>query len=292
MVSLSSSWQTPINVRVLNRAEATPAASANVAVYDALEHETYIDEAPHLKHESLLRLYAKLTDVVRGLLGKHASETRVLDLGAGEGSVTLRFLEAGSRVTAVDSSERQLSYLRSRAAPYSERLTVSQGDVFEVLRDQRAAGETYDLIISNSFLHHIPDYQQLVRQATELLNPKGVLFTFQDPLRFSKLGMPVRAFTGAAYFAWRVSRPDIIGGMGRRIRRTFGVYRDDCPEDNAEYHVVRDGVDVELIASTLRDSGMKVDIVRYFSTQSPLWQRLGTRLGILNTFAVIAQREH
>lgn len=277
---------------VLNQSQNTPAASANVAVYDALERASYIDEAPHIKHESLRRLYAELTADVLARLRKDPAETRILDLGAGEGSVTLRFLEVGSHVTAVDSSERQLSYLRSRAAAHSDRLAVHRGDVFEVLRDERRLGETFDLIISNSFLHHIPDYQQLAIEASELLNPRGILFTFQDPLRVSSLRVPVRAFTEAAYLAWRVFKPDVIRGLGRRIRRMFGVYRADCPEDNAEYHAVRDGVDQDLIASTLRDAGLHVEVVRYFSTQSPFWQRLGTRLGISNTFAVIAQRQH
>jgi 2-polyprenyl-3-methyl-5-hydroxy-6-metoxy-1,4-benzoquinol methylase len=279
-------------VTVLDRARSTPAASANVAVYDALENESYIDEAPHLKHESLRQLYAQLTAGVLARLRKSPAEIRVLDLGAGEGSVTLRFLELGSQVTAVDSSERQLSYLRSRAAAHSDRLAVRRGDVFEVLRDEKQSEETFDLIISNSFLHHIPDYQQLVSEASALLNPDGILFTFQDPLRFSSLKLPVRAFTGAAYLAWRVTRPDVVRGLGRRIRRMFGLYRPDCPEDNAEYHVVRDGVDQDMIARILREAGMKVEVVRYFSTQSPLWQRLGRRLGISNTFAVIAQRQH
>jgi SAM-dependent methyltransferase len=279
-------------VTVLDRPRNNPAADANVTVYDALETESYVDEAPHIKHESLRQLYGKLTADVLGRLPKTPGEARVLDIGAGEGSVTLRFLELGSHVTAVDSSERQLSYLRSRASAHSERLAVRTGDVFEVLREERRLGKKFDLIISNSFLHHIPDYPQLAREASELLNPKGILFTFQDPLRFSSLGLPVRAFTGAAYFTWRVSRPDVLGGLGRRIRRIFGVYRADSPEDNAEYHVVRDGVNQDLLARTLRDDGLKVEIIRYFSTQSPLWQRLGARMGISNTFAIIAQRQH
>ena len=279
-------------MKVLPPTRSTPAGAANVAVYDSLESESYIDEAPHLKHESLRRFYGELTADVLRRLSKDSTETRVLDLGAGEGSVTLRFLEMGSRVTAVDSSERQLSYLRSRATAYADNLVVHHGDVFEVLRHERHTGKTFDLIVSNSFLHHIPDYQVLVREASGLLEPNGILFTFQDPLRYSTLGLPVRAFTGAAYFSWRVLKPDVIRGLGRRIRRMFGVYRPDCPEDNAEYHVVRNGVDHDLIAGTLRDAGMRVEIVRYFSTQSPFWQRLGARLGISNTFAIIAQRSH
>ena len=267
------------------------AASANVAVYDALENERYIDEAPHIKHKGLRQLYAQLTAEVLRRLGKSTTETRILDLGAGEGSVTLRYLELGSRVTAIDSSERQLSYLRSRAVTHLDRLTLRCGDVFDLVRDERQAAERFDLVVSNSFLHHIPDYPRLLSEAITLLEPNGILFTFQDPLRFASLGLPVRTFTGAAYLSWRVFKPDVFGGLARRFRRMLGVYREDCPEDNAEYHVVRGGVDQDLIVETLRGAGMKVEVVRYFSTQSPLWQRMGSGLRISNTFAIIAQRQ-
>lgn len=271
-------------------AQRSSAASANVTVYDALENDSYIDEAPHLKHEALRRLYADLSVGVLKRLGKSPDQPRVLDLGAGEGTATTLFLELGARVTAVDSSARQLSYLRARTARYSDRLSVRCGDAFEILRDERLSREKFDLIISNSFLHHVPDYQQLVRDASMLLTSNGILFTFQDPLRFSSLGFGARTFTGAAYLAWRIHKPDVFGGLGRRFRRMFGVYREECLEDNAEYHVVRDGVDQNLIEQTLRDLGMKVEVIRYFSTQSPVWQRLGTTLRISNTFAIIAQR--
>jgi SAM-dependent methyltransferase len=260
-------------------------------VYDALEHETYIDEAPHLKHQALRELYAAMSGDVLRRLGKSPAETRVLDLGAGEGTATMRFLELGARVTAVDSSARQLSYLRARAGSHADRLSIRCGDAFEVLRGERASHQEFDLIITNSFLHHIPDYQQLLEDAGSLLTPTGILFTFQDPLRFSSLGLTARTFTGVAYLAWRISKPDVFGGLGRRFRRMFGVYREDCPEDNAEYHVVRDGVDQNLIEDTLESVGLKVEVIRYFSTQSLLWQRLGTAFRVKNTFAIIAQRQ-
>ncbi|HEY3113532.1 MAG TPA: class I SAM-dependent methyltransferase [Gemmatimonadaceae bacterium] len=273
------------------RRDPTSAASANIAVYDALDAEHYVDEAPHVKHESLRRKYRELTSDVLTRLSKPVTTISVLDLGAGEGSVTLDFLELGARVTAVDSSERQLSYLRSRAGDFNRRLTTKCGDAFEILYDEAAAGSRFELIVCNSFLHHIPDYPRLVTEAVSLLQPGSIFFSFQDPLRFSSLTFPVRFFTGAAYFAWRAFKPDVIGGLARRGRRALGIYRSDCPQDNAEYHVVRDGVDHERLRDMLQRDGMRVQIVRYFSTQSPLWQRLGERLGVSNTFALIAQRE-
>lgn len=267
------------------------ATSANIAIYDSLDRDSYIDEAPHLKHASLRRRYHDLTAEVLAQLGVPVEEIHVLDLGAGEGSVTLDFLERGARVTAVDSSDRQLAHLRQRAANFGDQLAIRCGDAFDLLEAEQVAGSRFDLVICNSFLHHIPDYAKLVGDAVELLTPTGIFFSFQDPLRFSSLGTPVRVFTGVAYAWWRMSKPDVLRGLGRRARRTIGIYRDDCPQDNAEYHVVRYGVSHDQLAEVLRNAGMRVQLKTYFSTQSPFWQRLGERLRIANTFALIAQRD-
>ncbi|HJP60777.1 MAG TPA: class I SAM-dependent methyltransferase [Gemmatimonadaceae bacterium] len=271
--------------------DVSTATGANIAIYDSLASESYIDEAPHLKHASLRRRYRDLTTEVLARLTTPVEEIHVLDLGAGECTVTLDFLERGAAVTAVDSSDRQLGHLRQRAARFGDQLAIRCGDAFDVLESEKVAASRFDLVICNSFLHHIPDYASLVGKAIELLTGDGIFFSFQDPLRFSSLGRPVRIFAGVAYASWRIMKPDALRGLGRRARRTVGIYRDDCPQDNAEYHVVRDGVNHEQLANVLRNSGMRVQVERYFSTQSPFWQRLGERFGIANTFALIAQRD-
>ncbi|HJQ11891.1 MAG TPA: class I SAM-dependent methyltransferase [Gemmatimonadaceae bacterium] len=271
--------------------DVSSATRANIAIYDSLEAQSYVDEAPHLKHASLRQRYRDLTSEVLARLGIPVEEIAVLDLGAGEGSVTLDFLELGARVTAVDSSDRQLAHLRQRASAFGDRLTVRCGDAFDAVEAEKVAGSRFDLVICNSFLHHIPDYTRLVTDAVTLLTETGIFFSFQDPLRFSSLGTPVRIFTGVAYASWRLLKPDVLRGLGRRARRTVGIYRDDCPQDNAEYHVVRDGLNQDHLAQALRDAGTRVELRTYFSTQSPFWQRMGERLGIANTFAIIAQRD-
>ena len=87
-----------------------------------------------------------------------------------------------------------------------------------------------------------------------------------------------------------MTKGDVWGGLQRRLRRRRGVYLADSMHDNAEYHVTRNGVDQEAIRSILEAAGFRCELVRYFSTQSRLFQPLGTVLGVRNTFAIIAQR--
>jgi hypothetical protein len=99
-----------------------------------------------------------------------------------------------------------------------------------------------------------------------------------------------RWFHRVAYFSWRVFQGDFFGGVSRALRRARGIYLDDCPADNTEYHVVRNGVDQDEIVALLSTKGFECKIVRYFSTQGSLFQPVGVALGFENTFSVIARR--
>lgn len=188
---------------------------------------------------------------------------------------------------AVDVSAAQLGALRASGERFGKRLQLLCGDVSEVLRSLTAR---YDVVVASSFLHHVPDYLGVLAQATTLLAPRGQVFSFQDPLRYDSLGAGPKAFSDVAYLCWRLSRGDVAGGLGRRLRRRSGRYLAESVYDNAEYHVTRNGVDQDAIRKILEGQGLECRIVPYFSTQSRLFQELGFLLGVKNTSAVLARR--
>jgi SAM-dependent methyltransferase len=263
------------------------ASLANVASYDAEATARYVDGAPHIKHGSLRKLYGRLVVDIFDGAKKQADVPTVLDLGAGEGSVTLPFLELGARVTAVDISSSQLEALRGRCERFGEMLEVRCEDINDTLEGR---SESYDIVVTNSFLHHIPDYLGMIEKALGLLSPHGQFFSFQDPLRYDSIGKAATAFNNLAYLSWRIFRGDVIGGLRRRLRRSRGIYLEDAIEDQTEYHAVRGGLDHEAIAALFDRQGYDYVIFPYYSTQSSLFQPLGTILGIKNTFAVIARK--
>jgi SAM-dependent methyltransferase len=262
------------------------AASANTSAYDSEATRNYIDGAPHVKHASLRALYASLVVQVYDAAREHTAVPSVLDLGAGEGSATLPFLELGARVTAVDISSSQLSALQTRCERFGDRLEVRCQDIADILKHEHAY---YDIIVANSFLHHVPDYVSMIAQAIILLTSVGQFFSFQDPLRYDSVGKPTVVFSTLAYFSWRVFKGDVTGGLQRRLRRRRGIYLEDSVHDNAEYHVARNGVDQDAICRLFEDLNFDYNIVRYFSTQSRLFQPVGAALGLKNTFSVIAR---
>src|SRR5688572_10310541 len=93
-------------------------ATSNRLVYDALLEGDYASMAPHLRHDSIRALYANLVQkaYAAASLGAAGGPVSVLDLGAGEGTVTLPFLQLGANVLAVDISAKQLDSLRIKCA--------------------------------------------------------------------------------------------------------------------------------------------------------------------------------
>ena len=146
------------------------AALANIAAYDSEATKKYIDAAPHVKHSALRALYANLAVQVYDFAKQHTALPSVLDLGAGEGSVTVPFLELGAKVTAVDISSSQLDVLRNRCERFGDKLEILCVDIADILEAKHA---NYDIIVANSFLHHIPDYLGLLTDAINLLTPRG-----------------------------------------------------------------------------------------------------------------------
>ncbi|MBX3291297.1 MAG: methyltransferase domain-containing protein [Acidobacteria bacterium] len=272
---------------IIDRKQHDIAAAANAATYDEVLTRTCTELSPHIKHPTLKRLYENLIADLYQRAAENSSVPAVLDIGAGEGSVTLPFLEFGCRVTAVDLSTSQIAELEKKCSRYADRLETRCMDVTEFLE---TTAERFDLIVANSFLHHVPDYVGLVEKALMLLRPGGQFFSFQDPMRYDTLPPVTRIYSGAAYIGWRLFDGDVIRGIGRYIRRKRGVYLDDSPEDNTEFHATRNGVDQNAIAEMLRKQGFEVEIVPYFSTHSPFFQKLGETLNVADSFGIVARR--
>jgi SAM-dependent methyltransferase len=248
-----------------------------------------VSASPHLTHPMVCDLYAKLVARTFDTAKRYTNMPRVLDLGAGEGSATLPFLELGAHVTAVDISESQLAVLGQKCGRFATRLRVYREDINEILEGTQ---ERYDIVVMNSFVHHIPDYLAVFHKSIAVLQPSGLIFTFQDPLRYDTLGRGLFYFSMGAYFFWRLFRGNYLQGLRTRLRRLQGIYIPGSKEDDAEYHVTRNGVDQDAIAQLFASEGFSCEIIRYFSTQSSIFQRLGVFFGIENTFAIIAQRSH
>lgn len=150
----------------------------------------------------------------RALVRSLAKGRRVLDLFCYQGGFALHALAGGARsALAVDQSEAALEQARHDAESNGlDGLETRCGDVFDVTRELRERGETFDLIVLDppafaKSRRELPGaergYRDLNRQALRLLAPHGLLVTctcshhvdgprFEELVRQACAGLPFR----------------------------------------------------------------------------------------------------
>lgn len=240
--------------------------------------------SPHLTHAGLRN---RVTTTIREIVTERLAatgEARVLEIGAGHGAFTDHVLATGASVTVTEMSRASADLLRTRYAynPAARVVFDETGEAADV------AGETFDVTLCISVLHHIPDYLAAIRGWLPLLAPGSSFLSFQDPLYYPRRSRASMRVDRGAYYAWRVMHGDLVAGLKSYTRRARGAYDENNYRDMVEYHVVRDGVDEEAIAALLREHFASVEIIRYWSTQSRRLQRLGERFELPTTFGVRA----
>jgi glycosyltransferase involved in cell wall biosynthesis/SAM-dependent methyltransferase len=243
----------------------------------------YRQGSPHLAHPIL---YEHLVRVLREQVASLAADKLSLDvieIGAGHGGFTEPMLAAGCRVTALEMSQASVSRLNSLFAenPLFSCLYNPDGSLACLTED-------YSLAACVSVLHHIPDYMAALVDLTDRIRVGGSLVILQEPLWYPRTRSAALRLNRFGYLSWRMRQGSLRRGLATELRRVRGYYDESNPSDMIEYHIVRQGVDEEAISDLLRSRFKEVRVIRYWSNQSQLVQRLGQHLALDNTFGVVA----
>jgi len=105
-------------------------------------------------------------------LGLRGDE-KVLDLGCGDGSLTLHIAELlpEGEVTGIDASQGMIEAARPKAGENLRFLLLDIDDIDFV--------DTFDVVFSNAALHWVKDHEKLLRNVLRALQPGGrVRFNF------------------------------------------------------------------------------------------------------------------
>ncbi len=99
---------------------------------------------------------------------------KVLEIGCGIGTDTIRFARAGARVTAVDLSEESLGLARKRAAVFDlqHRITFYRANAERL--SEVVPVDTYDLIYSFGVIHHTPHPENVIAQIRKYMGSASV----------------------------------------------------------------------------------------------------------------------
>lgn len=105
-------------------------------------------------------------------------EWSVLDVCCGQGHLG-RFIssEYKSSVTYADLSENQIRRLREKLNASGEGGHIVLADVLNLPFENGY----FDLVVGNSFLHHVPDIARALAEFRRVLKPNGCLILFHEP---------------------------------------------------------------------------------------------------------------
>lgn len=128
----------------------------------------------HGHHESVLRSH-NVRDIANSAayLRPHLTpRTRLLDVGAGPGSITVDFARHVAHVTATEIDEGALALSQALAADRgAENIDFSVEDVHAL----RFADDSFDVVHAHQVLQHVADPVQALREMRRVTVPGGVV---------------------------------------------------------------------------------------------------------------------
>ncbi|MBK9270884.1 MAG: class I SAM-dependent methyltransferase [Saprospiraceae bacterium] len=113
---------------------------------------------------------------------KISDDSKILEVGCGEGGNLLPFLNKGCLVTGIDISAEQIRLAQKyfQDHPQRNRLNLISSDIYEVKPSDLPA---FDIIFLRDVIEHIPDQARFMKYIQQFMAPDAVLFFGFPPWR-------------------------------------------------------------------------------------------------------------
>ena len=142
---------------------------------------------------------------VEHALSLGVAEGHALDIGTGPGVIPIMLAARvpGLRLTGVDLSEPMLQKAREAAeeAGVADRLDFRVGDA----KSLPFSEQSFDLVLCNSLLHHLPAPLALLNEISRLVRPGGAIL-LRDLRRPSRLEFPLHALWFGRHYSGVMSQ--------------------------------------------------------------------------------------
>jgi S-adenosylmethionine-dependent methyltransferase len=201
---------------------------------------------------------------LKGFLPNAARQRRVLDLGGGTGSISVRLARKEFEVVLLDSSQEMLGIARKEAAASGvvARISFRHADAGQLR--ELFEPESFDIVVCHDLLEYLADAGAIVRAISYVLTKEGIVSLLvrnragevlkaaimSADLSLAKKHLSARAAVDSLYGKpVRIFDPaDIIqmlaeadlGVVAGRGVRVFSDYRDSAEPDAETYRQLRE----------------------------------------------------
>ena len=245
-----------------------------------LEDKFYLDRHPEQTNFFQSRILRKTVDQVCSLMNSTRSD--ILELGCGTGYLYLEFLKRGHKITGVDLSVEMINVLEGRIPKdcrERSRLIVSDVETFAGTDDKK-----YSAIILSALLHHLYDFESVIKMYCDRLALGGVFLIFFEPLK-QDIKSPLR-------YALHKTLANIDEDLYRfkMKRQRISILEEEYY--HSDYQRQFGGIDPDRVAELFAKEGLKVQRVeKYCARRYGLSSFLATHFfKTQNTFNLLAQK--
>ncbi|SHH11702.1 Methyltransferase domain-containing protein [Thermosyntropha lipolytica DSM 11003] len=226
------------------------------------------------------REYDVVFSAVVEMLKPHLSgPLRAVDMcgGAGKGAFTLKKCCPEAEVTLVDLSEKMLNIARKRAVKEGfTDIEMVLSDAYSFLAEDRE----YDVVIFSSAIHHFKDPVNLLKTASKMLSPQGVIITIADPNRLKS----TRRFKFFEFLAADRNYKKMILSNLFKAKEKPDVF------DVAEYQAYY-GIEDELLCKELRKIGLRPLIHLRYPAGESCFTRIMPYVGLFWAFSLVLAKD-
>ncbi|MFC1553414.1 class I SAM-dependent methyltransferase [candidate division KSB1 bacterium] len=117
------------------------------------------------------RLFNELRDILK-FIETQDNKKLALDFGCGTGNMTKFLAKSGIKTVSADVSIKSLKYIKNKYVNTEQiyPLFINGSDLSNIKDKQ------FNIVVTYSVLHHIPDYLKIVEEFARVVKPGGIIY--------------------------------------------------------------------------------------------------------------------